>query len=190
MRGVFRCVRGAALFPYNDVAIGSILAGRYHSTLAPGKGLNRISQIGEQISNVEVAKFSFGTCTGPMNYNSLLMARKSVNTPFLSCVLNRRSFVTMLSNNLLSHTTSITRGAMLHRQNFLPLGPPFMYQSPSSSSLLSAQPFQQTVRNMNRNARRPKKANHGKRPVSHARRREKAKRIKSRAYKEKIFGFW
>ena len=43
---------------------------------------------------------------------------------------------------------------------------------------------------MNRNARRPKRANHGKRPVSHARRREKAKSLKSRAYREKIFGFW
>ena len=47
-----------------------------------------------------------------------------------------------------------------------------------------------TVRNTNRNARRPKKANHGKRPVSHCRRREKAKQIKSRGYAEKIFGFW
>jgi len=43
---------------------------------------------------------------------------------------------------------------------------------------------------MNRNARRPKKANHGKRPVSHARRREKAKGLKSRAYRVKVFGFW
>jgi hypothetical protein len=43
---------------------------------------------------------------------------------------------------------------------------------------------------MNRNARRPKKANHGKRPVCNARRREKAKQLKSRAYREKIFGFW
>jgi len=46
------------------------------------------------------------------------------------------------------------------------------------------------TRCMNRNARRPKKANHGKRPVSHARRRQKMKTLKSRAYREKIFGFW
>ena len=46
------------------------------------------------------------------------------------------------------------------------------------------------TRGMNRNARRPKKANHGKRPVSHARRRQKAKSLKSRAYREKVFGFW
>ena len=46
------------------------------------------------------------------------------------------------------------------------------------------------TRCMNRNARRPKKANHGKRPVSHARRREKTKSLKSRAYRKKIFGFW
>ena len=43
---------------------------------------------------------------------------------------------------------------------------------------------------MNRNARRPKKANHGKRPCSHARRREKQKQLKSRGYAKKIFGFW
>ena len=48
----------------------------------------------------------------------------------------------------------------------------------------------QTVRYMNRNARRPKKANHGKRPVCNMRRREKSKQLKSRAYREKIFGFW
>ena len=48
----------------------------------------------------------------------------------------------------------------------------------------------QMVRYMNRNARRPKKANHGKRPVCNMRRREKSKQLKSRAYREKIFGFW
>ena len=41
-----------------------------------------------------------------------------------------------------------------------------------------------------RNRRRPGKANHGKRPVSHARRREKKKQLKSVAYRKKIFGFW
>ena len=38
--------------------------------------------------------------------------------------------------------------------------------------------IQQQVRSMNRNARRPKRANHGKRPVSHARKREKQKNEK------------
>ena len=47
-----------------------------------------------------------------------------------------------------------------------------------------------SVRFLNRNARRPKKPNHGKRPVSHARKREKQKSLKSRLYREKIFGFW
>jgi len=46
------------------------------------------------------------------------------------------------------------------------------------------------TRGLNRNARRPKRANHGKRPVSHARKRAKAKTLKSRLYREKIFGFW
>ena len=46
------------------------------------------------------------------------------------------------------------------------------------------------IRLMNRNARRPKRANHGKRPVSHARKREKQKSLKSRLYREKVFGFW
>ena len=46
------------------------------------------------------------------------------------------------------------------------------------------------TRMMNRNARRPKRANHGKRPVSHARKREKMKSLKSRLYREKVFGFW
>ena len=46
------------------------------------------------------------------------------------------------------------------------------------------------VRGLNRNARRPKKANHGKRPVSHARKRAKAKTLKSRLHREKVFGFY
>ena len=46
------------------------------------------------------------------------------------------------------------------------------------------------ARLLNRNARRPKRANHGKRPVSHARKREKMKSLKSRLYREKVFGFW
>jgi hypothetical protein len=33
-------------------------------------------------------------------------------------------------------------------------------------------------------------ANHGKRPCSHARRREKLKRFRSARLKEKIFGFF
>ena len=55
---------------------------------------------------------------------------------------------------------------------------------------LSGEHLQQQVRCMNRNARRPKRANHGKRPVSHARKREKQKSLKSRLYREKVFGFW
>jgi hypothetical protein len=54
---------------------------------------------------------------------------------------------------------------------------------------VNCQQFTQ-VRLMNRNARRPKRANHGKRPVSHARKREKMKSLKSRLYREKVFGFW
>ena len=54
----------------------------------------------------------------------------------------------------------------------------------------SGEHLQQQVRCMNRNARRPKRANHGKRPVSHARKREKQKSLKSRLYREKVFGFW
>mmetsp|Transcript_33696 Transcript_33696/g.32162 ORF Transcript_33696/g.32162 Transcript_33696/m.32162 type:complete len:95 (+) Transcript_33696:88-372(+) len=48
----------------------------------------------------------------------------------------------------------------------------------------------QAVRFMNKNARRPNKANHGKRPVSHCRRRAQKNQLQSRAYKQKIFGFW
>ena len=48
----------------------------------------------------------------------------------------------------------------------------------------------QPIRCMNRNARRPKKSNHGKRPCSHARRHEKRRQMKSRGYANKIFGFW
>ena len=49
------------------------------------------------------------------------------------------------------------------------------------------------VRHMNRNARRPKKANHGKRPCSRMRRRLKAQTIKSRRIRIrdniKLWGF-
>jgi hypothetical protein len=55
---------------------------------------------------------------------------------------------------------------------------------------LMLRPNLMITRGMNRNARRPKRANHGKRPVSHARKRAKAKLIKSRLYREKVFGFW
>jgi hypothetical protein len=41
-----------------------------------------------------------------------------------------------------------------------------------------------------RNGRLPKKSNHGKRPCCHTRRRAKKKMIKSRGYREKLFGFW
>ena len=46
------------------------------------------------------------------------------------------------------------------------------------------------IRCMNRNARRPKKANRGKRPCSHARRHAKRGNMKSRGYAVKYFGFW
>ena len=60
-----------------------------------------------------------------------------------------------------------------------------------ANSTLSVSPHRLSqVRLMNRNARRPKRANHGKRPVSHARKREKMKSLKSRLYREKVFGFW
>ena len=49
-------------------------------------------------------------------------------------------------------------------------------------------PTAQLTRGMNRNARRPKKANHGKRPCSRIRRRARAAMIKSRAHRKKIFG--
>lgn len=101
-----------------------------------------------------------------------------------NCTPSNRSFVTMVNLPLSnSHfRTSVTR------QN--PRIGQLDNQLPTSITFPFAHPFQLNVRCMNRNARRPKRANHGKRPVSHARRREKAKRIKSRAYKEKIFGFW
>jgi len=41
-----------------------------------------------------------------------------------------------------------------------------------------------------RNGRIPKKPNHGKRPCCHTRRRAKKLMIKSRGYREKLFGFW
>jgi len=44
------------------------------------------------------------------------------------------------------------------------------------------------TRNLNRNARLPKKSNHGKRPCSRMRRRLKAKQIKSRAHRQKAYG--
>eukprot|EP00601_Ochromonadales_sp_CCMP2298_P015961 CAMPEP_0173219858 /NCGR_PEP_ID=MMETSP1142-20121109/1825_1 /TAXON_ID=483371 /ORGANISM="non described non described, Strain CCMP2298" /LENGTH=93 /DNA_ID=CAMNT_0014147677 /DNA_START=161 /DNA_END=442 /DNA_ORIENTATION=- len=59
---------------------------------------------------------------------------------------------------------------------------------PSASAL--GLPNMQITRFLNRNARRPKKANHGKRPVSHARRWEKRGKLTSRSHREKIFGFW
>ena len=48
----------------------------------------------------------------------------------------------------------------------------------------------QQIRFTNRNSRRPKKANHGRRPCSHARRHAKRGQLKSRGYRTKIFGFW
>ena len=61
----------------------------------------------------------------------------------------------------------------------------------TSNVVASCRPFQlQNFRFMNRNARRPKRSNHGKRPVSHARRRAKKMTLKSRLWREKIFGFW
>eukprot|EP01039_Chlorochromonas_danica_P002922 gene2923-3189_t len=64
-------------------------------------------------------------------------------------------------------------------------------KSTLSPSLKNSSDFNLILnREMNRNARRPKKANHGKRPCSHARRRAKRDMIKSVAYRKKIFGFW
>lgn len=57
-------------------------------------------------------------------------------------------------------------------------------------SLLRSPVMLQSLRGMNRNARRPKSANHGKRPVCNQRRRAKNAQLRSRAYKKKIFGFW
>lgn len=53
---------------------------------------------------------------------------------------------------------------------------------------IKASPLTQVTRAMNRNARRPKKANHGKRPCSRVRRRLKAKMIKSRAHRKPVLG--
>mmetsp|Transcript_10537 Transcript_10537/g.16011 ORF Transcript_10537/g.16011 Transcript_10537/m.16011 type:complete len:88 (+) Transcript_10537:88-351(+) len=68
------------------------------------------------------------------------------------------------------------------------------FSSVISQQLCRSQPLlmgQNTVvRFMNRNARIPKKANHGKRPCSHARRRAKVKRFQSARLKTKIFGQW
>ena len=67
--------------------------------------------------------------------------------------------------------------------------------TPASSLLINNAPLafapnMIVARGLNRNARRPTKSNHGKRPVSHARKRAKAKTMKSRLHRVKIFGFW
>jgi hypothetical protein len=101
------------------------------------------------------------------------------NTFFMNNVINQhapitnRSFfsITKCSTSTTTSTNSIIANKMLVLNS----------KTPYSMN---------TVRNMNRNARRPKKANHGKRPVCHARRREKAKSMKSRLYRQKAFGFW
>ena len=49
--------------------------------------------------------------------------------------------------------------------------------------------MQITKRHMNRNARRPKKANHGKRPCSHVRRRLKQKMIRTRRKRKPLFSY-
>ena len=49
--------------------------------------------------------------------------------------------------------------------------------------------MQITKRHMNRNARRPKKANHGKRPCSHVRRRLNKKMIKTRRKRKPLFSY-
>lgn len=76
-----------------------------------------------------------------------------------------------------SSSSSIHYSLAQGRNNLLVNNNKFKYQN-------------QSIRCMNRNARRPKKANHGKRPCSHARRHAKRGKLKSRAYLEKIFGMW
>ena len=81
------------------------------------------------------------------------------------------------------------------RKISLPFNPSLLHSSCVHNTFIGRIAFNslnhmQIVRHMNRNARRPKAANHGKRPVCNARRRAKDKMLKSRAYKEKIFGFW
>ena len=54
---------------------------------------------------------------------------------------------------------------------------------------INGNPIQITRRHMNRNARRPKKANHGKRPCSHVRRRLKQKMIRTRRKRKPLFSY-
>lgn len=90
-----------------------------------------------------------------------------ISTLFLIDELS--SFLSVLPSPLKTATTkSFQHQSMIKNDNFL----------------LTAS------REMNRNARRPKKANHGKRPCNRMRRREKLNRLKSRAHKAKIFGFF
>lgn len=74
-----------------------------------------------------------------------------------------------------------------------------MIQTNVTTQSLVSHPLKQLIntnyacninRYMNRNARRPKKANHGKRAVCNARRKARYNKIRSRAHREKIFGYW
>ncbi|GBG33865.1 Hypothetical Protein FCC1311_100882 [Hondaea fermentalgiana] len=55
---------------------------------------------------------------------------------------------------------------------------PVVHANPLQRSSLLQQEIE-TLQMLNRNARKPKKANHGKRPCSHVRRREKRRKVKT-----------
>lgn len=118
---------------------------------------------------IMLSRITLGLCTGPLLSRSLpLIPTLNRNMGTMGPSLRVGSFALSPSNV----AVPMAQGAL-------------------SEPILNISKFLLTpVRQMNRNARRPKRANHGKRPVSHARQREKAKQLKSRAYRKKIFGFW
>jgi hypothetical protein len=103
-----------------------------------------------------------------------------------------RSHVMQVSLPTITRSLQCLAGKVLHPRQHLPLAFPFGNIGVNFKPLppKATAPNMVICRGMNRNARRPKKANHGKRPVSHARKRQKAKGLKSRLYREKVFGFW
>ena len=103
--------------------------------------------------------------------------RVGVSTNLLTPVRTFQSIMTQPQGARLQGSTTVFKSMNL-----------LVNQMPGISSRFN--PNMVICRGLNRNARRPTKSNHGKRPVSHARKREKQKSLKSRLYRKKIFGFW
>ncbi len=98
----------------------------------------------------------------------------------------------MISRSLVTVARTGVAPRSVANNGLYSFGTPILSNNNSNSGCANnvsvVSPVMQMIRHMNRNARRPSKANHGKRPCSHARRRAKRGLIKSRAYRTLIFG--